>query len=130
MRRPRPVPRPSLRFLMCQIPAWLGMLIYAFINVLLFFGVFSAAWAGYMSEPLSFTAYLSAFMFPAGSSALLLAPLAYGLLRWRCSLSQQPQWRQRLLPLWMGVVTYSGLSLPLIIAVSFVPGHGLLGWPA
>ncbi len=87
MRRPRPVPRPSLRFLMCQIPAWLGMLIYAFINVLLFFGVFSAAWAGYMSEPLSFTAYLSAFMFPAGSSALLLAPLAYGLLRWRCSLS-------------------------------------------
>jgi hypothetical protein len=29
----------------------------------------------------------------------------------------------------MGVVTYSGLSLPLIIAVSFVPGHGLLSWP-
>jgi hypothetical protein len=130
MRRPQPVCQHPIRFLVCQIPAWLGMVIYALINVLFFFGCFSALWIQFGREPQPFTAYLSAFMFPAGTSALLLAPLAYGLLRWRCGSSEQPVWRQKLLPLWMGVVTYSGLSLPLIIIVSFVPRFGLHGWPA
>jgi hypothetical protein len=48
------------------------MLLYAVINILLFFGVFSASWAGYMRQPPpSFAEYLSAFMFPGGGIALL-----------------------------------------------------------
>jgi hypothetical protein len=115
-----------LRFLGRQIPAWLGMGIYAIIQLLLFFGCLSAALLQIGGRPQSLNTYLSTFMVPAGGIALLLMPLAYGLLRWQRGHAEPPRWRQRLLPLWMGVVTYIGLGLPLNFIASAVPRQALL----
>jgi hypothetical protein len=129
MRNTFAVPQSPLRFLGRQIPAWLGMGIYAIIQLLLLAGCLVAALLGIGGQPQPFSTYLSTFMFPSGGIALLLAPLAYGLLRWQRDHAERPRWRQRLLPLWMGVVTYIGLALPLNLIVSALPGGWLLDQP-
>lgn len=106
-----------------------GMVVYGMINIFIFAGYFSAAFLGFMSGGASVQERLVEFFIPYGGGACALIPIAYRLLHTPKHHRPVPHWRQTLLPLWLGFVTYVGLHPLLWAGLLLLPRRSLGGWP-